>query len=84
MATRPFAPNQLYLAEDTVNEIADALIHAGFEMGVSADEQNWDGKGMDDMSGVLDRLREQEVRLRSAIGLLHAYEVARMSRQVTA
>jgi alpha-L-fucosidase len=79
-----FGPNQLYRAEDIVNEIADALVHAGFEMGVSADEQHWDGKDMGDMSGVLDRLREQEVQMRSAIGLVHAYEIARLSRQVIA
>jgi hypothetical protein len=79
-----FGASQLYAVEETVNEVADMLIHAGFEVGGSADEQNWDGKAMDDMSGVLDRLQDAERQLASAVGLVRAYEMHRQARAVSA
>jgi hypothetical protein len=78
---KKFGPTQLYAVEETVNQIADVLVHAGFEVGESADEQNWDGKGIDDMSGVLDRLVDCVRDLESAVGLLRAYEIHRKAQQ---
>lgn len=82
MAKR-FGPTQLYAVEQIVNDVADVLVHAGFEVGESADEQNWDGKGMDDMSGVVDRLLDAHRDLEHAIGLARAYEIHRTSQAVT-
>jgi hypothetical protein len=75
-----FGPAQLYAVEETVNQIADTLVHVGFEVGVSADEQNWDGKGMDDMSGVMDRLQDCERELARAVGLIRSYQMHIASR----
>lgn len=77
-----FAARQLYLVEDTVNAVADALIHIGFEVGEVADEQNWDGTPMTDQSGVLDRLQDAERQLARAVGLIRAYEISRKSKAV--
>jgi hypothetical protein len=79
-----FGPNQLYAVEETVNDIADALVHIGFEVGESADEQNWDGKALDDMSGVLDRALDAERKMAHAVGLLRAYEMHRQAQAVRA
>jgi hypothetical protein len=77
-----FGPAQLYAVEETVNQISDTLVNVGFEVGECADEQNWDGKALDDMSGVMDRLQDCERQLESAIGLLRAYEMHRTSLRV--
>ena len=81
---RKFGPSQLYAVEETVNQIADVLVHVGFEVGEEADEQNWDGKALADMSGVLDRMLDAERQLASAIGLVRAYEMFREAREVSA
>jgi hypothetical protein len=81
---KTFGASQLYSVEGIVNEIADVLIHAGFEVGEHADEQNWDGTPMRDMSGVLDRLVGCEHELASAVGLVRAYEMHRQSQAVRA
>jgi hypothetical protein len=79
-----FGASQLYAVEETVNEIADGLIHLGFQVGEHADEQNWDGTPMPDMSGVLDRLLTSERQLASAVALVRAYEMHRQSQQLSA
>jgi hypothetical protein len=81
---KTFGVTQLYAVEETVNEVADALIHIGFVVGEHADEQNWDGTPMKDLSGALDRLLTAERGLASAIGLLRAYEMHRQARAVSA
>jgi hypothetical protein len=79
-----FAARQLYKTEDLVNQIADVLVHVGFEVGEEADKQNWDGKAMADMSGVLERLVEAETNLSMAVGLVRAYELFRQAQAVVA
>jgi hypothetical protein len=81
---RKFGPTQLYAVEEIVNAVADALVHIGFEVGEAADEQNWEGKALDDMSGVMDRLLDAERQLASAIGLARAYEMHRTAQEVQA
>lgn len=81
---RKFGPSQLYAVEETVNQIADTLVHVGFEVGEEADEQNWDGKALADMSGVLDRMLEAERDLARAVGLVRAYEIFRQAQGVSA
>jgi hypothetical protein len=77
-----FGAAQLYAVEETVNQISDTLVNVGFEVGECADEQNWDGKALDDMSGVMDRLQECEYQLAKAVGLVRAYELHRQAQQV--
>jgi hypothetical protein len=79
-----FGPNQLYAVEQAVNDIADVLIHAGFEVGEEADGQDWHGAPMGDMSGALARLLKAERDLSGAVGLLRAYEMRREALEVTA
>ena len=79
-----FAAGQLYRVEETVNALADALIHVGFEVGEEADEQNWDGKALADMSGVYERLCDGQRELESALGLVRAYEMFRKAQAVAA
>jgi hypothetical protein len=81
---RKFGPTQLYAVEEIVNEIADQLVHIGFEVGEAADEQNWDGKGMHDMSGIVDRLLEARNEIQHAIGIARAYEIHRISQEALA
>jgi hypothetical protein len=84
MGSRKFGPNQLYAVEEIVNSVADVLVNVGFQTGVAADEQHYDGHGLADMSGVVDRLLEARTELEAAIGLARAYEIHRTAQQVTA
>jgi hypothetical protein len=81
---KTFGATQLYAVEETVNKVADVLVHVGFEVGEHADEQNWDGTPMADMSGVLDRLQDAERGLARAVGLVRAYEMHRQAQAVSA
>jgi len=82
--TRKFGPTQLYAVEEIVNAVSDALTNIGFDVGVAADEQHYDGAALADMSGAVDRLLDARTELESAISIARAYEINRTFREVTA
>ena len=77
---KKFGPNQLYICEETANEVADALVHLGFEFGEAADEQHYDGKAMQDMSVQRKQVKELQAKLLRIVGLLDAYELVRETK----
>jgi hypothetical protein len=79
-----FEARQMYAIEQTVQDVASELAEAGWDVGQYADEYHYDGKPAADLSPIMDRLLDARQQLKSAIGLVRAYEIHRNAQEVTA
>jgi hypothetical protein len=83
MSRRSFASNQLLNAEDQLMVLTRWADDVGVQLGVLADGIHFDGAEPPDVSEMLGEVREMQTSLRRAEGLLLAYEIARLSQQLT-
>jgi hypothetical protein len=83
MPGRSFASNQLLRAEDELLLLTRWADDVGVHVGVLADTVHFDGAEPPDVSELLGQVRAMKDTLKRAEGLLLAYEIARLSKQLT-